>query len=258
MAGALFTMINGVQDRNNASDAYDTPYKNAAMDALGRKETSFLQNRNNLIDFYGEKAVINDKIYETIHDRTASGGDISFVRNKMYSGYTIQQVIHEEAYSPEATAALTTVTKMATGQTPSDATTLQPYQDAMANGGSLNDAIYQIAHSDKAKTIINNFSNNNFGFSSSDLTKTGQSLLTGIVQAYQSVKNYTLDQLQAAASNYNPSLGNGLLLDKIMPTTWQGWVGTVTLRTVSSSGKNWTIDFKNPLNNGVKKIKFSK
>lgn len=235
MANAIFTMINGVQDRTDASEAYDANYKNATMDALGRKETSFIQNRDSLIDIDAEKTIINDKIYETIHDRAATDGDISFVRNKMHSGNTIQQMIHDAAYSPEATTALTTVSTMVTGQTPSDATTLQQYQNAMANGGSLNDAIYNIAHSDQAKAQSSNFIAANIGQVTESLVNASETMLTNIAQAYQTVKNYSESQIQSAAngyhaaSNYDPSLGNGLLLDKIMPTTWQGWLGFAPL-----------------------------
>lgn len=101
MTDAIFTMINGVQDRTDASEAYDANYKNATMDALGHKETSFIQNRDSLIDIDAEKTIINDKIYENIHDRTATDGDISFVRDQMHGGLSIQNVIWNEAHNQE-------------------------------------------------------------------------------------------------------------------------------------------------------------
>ncbi|MCC6103903.1 hypothetical protein [Acetobacter sp.] len=101
MTDAIFTMINGVQDRTDASEAYNANYKNSPMDALGHKETSFIQNRNSLIDIDAEKTIINDKIYENIHDHTATDGDISFVHDLMHGGLSIQNVIWNEAHNQE-------------------------------------------------------------------------------------------------------------------------------------------------------------
>lgn len=91
---------------------------------------------------------------------------------------------------------------------------------AIVGGMGVYDVVSELAHSDAGKSQVINFLSNTLGTVSDDLISAGQTLLTGVVQAYETIKNYTPDQITNAANGYQAILSStGNLLDSLMPKT---------------------------------------
>ncbi|MCP9318770.1 hypothetical protein KBX73_03055 [Acetobacter persici] len=165
-------------------------------------------------------------LYSSLANYTPYNAQITSWQNTFANAQSTHNSAHYIiAHGSEATAALTTAMQMVTGQQPSNSAALQPYQDAMANGGSLNDAIYKFAHSDLAKIVSNIFIAANIGPATVSLINASETMLTNIAQAYQSMKNYSESQIQSTANGYHAAFRAGDALNSVMPNTWEGWLG---------------------------------
>ncbi|MFT8463621.1 hypothetical protein [Acetobacter persici] len=135
MSNAIFDMINGVQDRNDASDANDNAYKNITMDTLGRKGISFIQNRDDLINIDAEKSIILNKVYENVHDRTTQQKGIDYALSQLHAGWSIQQLIWSEAHNQEANDSLKQQISILSGRAFSsdDNNAITQIEDAVGN-----------------------------------------------------------------------------------------------------------------------------
>jgi len=217
----LAATIHDVQDRNAASS--DDAWISSQEDALSGTQT-YQALRDSLIDFSGEEGILKQDVFQNVHERDATDGDIATARGELHSGLSIQQVIWNEAHNQEATADINSLYQIAFGRE-ADNGGLQTYQDAIGNGQSLENVTATLAGSEEAKTHITSFLNGTVGSVTDDLVSAGQSMVVGISNAYQYLQDQTSDGIQSLANGYQATFGSGNVLQSVMPNTWEGWLG---------------------------------
>ncbi|MBB2166239.1 DUF4214 domain-containing protein [Gluconacetobacter sp. 1b LMG 1731] len=173
-----------------------------------------------------------NSIYLQVLGRNADPGGMNSAEDGLATNLTLDQLRYNTAQSQEAASAVGNVYDLLLNRG-ADSGGLQTYQNELANGTTLNSVISEIAQSGEAGTQISNFLNGTLGEVSDDLAHAGQTMLTGITQAYETVKNYTSDQLQAAANGFQATFSSaGNVLDSLMPKTQDQWLGLAATMAV--------------------------
>lgn len=217
------SIIHDVQDRNRSDE--DTNWIRAQEQSIGNRQQTYASVRASLIDVAGEGSVINQFIYQNVHDRAAQQIDLDYARSQMHSGASIQQIIWNEAHNQESTTTINDVYKIVFGRE-ADSGGMQTWQNYIGNGATLNDAISNISHSNEAKTQVSGFLVSNIGYSNDLLIGSGQKILTNITQAYEDIRNYYQENIIKLANGYQSVFSSaGNIIDSLMPQTWGQWLG---------------------------------
>ncbi|MBB2160386.1 DUF4214 domain-containing protein [Gluconacetobacter sacchari] len=164
--------------------------------------------------------------------RNVDAGGLQTYEDALSSSMTASQVRQDIAHSQKAQNNINTIYQLVLGRNV-EPEGLNANEDALASGQTLNDILFKTSHSTEATNQVTNFLNNTIGEVSDDLVNAGQTMLTSITQAYATIKNYTSDQLQAAANGYQTAFSTaGNVLDSLMPKTQSQWIGLAATMAV--------------------------